>query len=170
MRKSLALIGMMGCGKSTMGALLARQLGAPFTDLDAEIERFEGRTIPDIFEASGDAGFRLCETAALRRVLALSPRVIATGGGIVTRAENVALLREHALVVWLCRPLEAMIADVSSEGRPNLSGGKEERMRALYAAREPLYRAAAHLAFDNGGCPEEAVKRFLQEPLVMRTI
>ena len=164
MRKPIALIGMMGCGKSTMGRLLAQRLGAPFLDLDEEIERFEERTIPEIFAASGDAGFRLCETAALRRALALSPRVIATGGGIVTREENVSLLRERALVVWLCRPLEEMIADVSAEGRPNLAGGKEERMRTLYAVREPLYRAAAQLCFDNRMSPDEAAQQLVQEP------
>ena len=170
MRKSVALIGMMGCGKSTMGRLLAGRLGAPFLDLDEEIERFEGRAIPEIFASSGDAGFRLCETAALRRALALSPRVIATGGGIVTREENVALLRERALVVWLCRPLDAMIADVSAEGRPNLAGGKEERMRTLYAAREPLYRACAHLVFDNSGSPREAAALLAREIESLRQV
>ena len=68
MHKPLFLIGMMGCGKSTMAAQLARLTGMPTLDLDAEIVRREGRSIPDIFAEAGDAGFRLCETAALRAV------------------------------------------------------------------------------------------------------
>ena len=166
MKKHIALIGMMGCGKSTLGALLAKALDVPLCDLDGEIERFEGRSIPDIFAQSGDAGFRLCETAALRRALAGPASVIATGGGIVTRQENIALLREHALVVWLCRPLEDILGSVEQEGRPNLAGDKEERMRTLYAAREPLYRRAAHLAFDNRMPPLQAARLLEQEPQV----
>ena len=170
MNKHLVLIGMMGCGKSTLGALLARRLGAPLCDLDEAIERFEGRSIPDIFAASGDAGFRPCETAALRRALCAPACVLATGGGIVTREENIALLREHALVVWLCRPLEDILQTVEQDGRPNLAGDKEERMRMLYAAREPLYRRAAHLAFDNRLPPDQAVRQLLEEPLLCQIL
>ena len=101
MRKTLFLIGMMGCGKSTMAGQLARLTGTPCLDLDAEIERREGRTIPEIFAADGDAGFRLCETAALRAVCAGVPHIVATGGGIVTRQENIDLMRAHGTVIWL---------------------------------------------------------------------
>lgn len=149
MDRHIFLIGMMGCGKSTIGRLLAGHMGCNFLDLDAEIVRREGRSIPAIFTASGDEGFRLCETAALRTACALPPRIIATGGGVVTREENIALMRAHGLVVWLNRPLEDMIADVRQDTRPNLAGDKAERMRTLFAAREALYRRAAHLAFDN---------------------
>lgn len=149
MDRHIFLIGMMGCGKSTVGHLLAGHMGYDFLDLDAEIVRREGRSIPAIFAASGDDGFRLCETAALRAACALPPRVIATGGGIVTREENIALMRTHGLVVWLNRPLNDMIADVRQDTRPNLAGDKAERMRTLFAAREALYRRAAHLIFDN---------------------
>ncbi len=166
MLKPLFLIGMMGCGKTTLGRELARQTGEALLDLDAEIERFEGRTIPQIFELSGDAGFRVCETAALRRALALPACIVATGGGIVTREENVCLMREHGLVVFLCRPLEHMIANVKQDHRPNLAGDKRERMRTLYAQREPLYRAAAHIAFDNRMPPERAARLLLNEPLI----
>lgn len=158
MEKHVVLIGMMGCGKSTLGRLAAQRLGAPFLDLDEEIVRFEGRSIPEIFAASGEEGFRRCETAALCRALDLSPRVIASGGGIVTRGENVALMRQSATVVWLRRPMEDMLATVEQGTRPNLAGDKEERMRTLYAQREPLYRNAAHLAFDNVAPPQEAAK------------
>ena len=170
MKKHIALIGMMGCGKSTLGALLAKSLGAPLCDLDGEIERFEGRSIPDIFAAAGDAGFRLCETAALRRALSFPPCVLATGGGIVTREENIALLRKHALVVWLHRPLEDMLSSVEQDGRPNLAGDKEERMRTLYAAREPLYRRAAHLIFENRMSPEQSVWQLLEEPRIRQIL
>lgn len=149
MRKTIFLIGMMGCGKSTMARRLSGLLRCPTLDLDEEIVRFEGRAIPEIFDDVGDAGFRLCETAALRRACALEPCVIATGGGIVTREENIALMRENGLVVWLNRPLEDMIADVRQDTRPNLAGDKAERMRTLYAAREPLYARAAHVSFCN---------------------
>ncbi|MGN0776258.1 MAG: shikimate kinase [Candidatus Ventricola sp.] len=149
MDKHIFLIGMMGCGKSTIGRRLSSLLGSAFIDLDSAIEAHEGRTIPEIFAASGDAGFRVCETAALRRACEAPPCVVATGGGIVTREENILLMRGHGLVVWLNRPLEDMIADVRQDTRPNLAGDKEERMRTLFAAREALYRKAAHLEFDN---------------------
>ena len=163
MRKTLFLIGMMGCGKSTMAGQLARLTGTPCLDLDAEIERREGRTIPEIFAADGDAGFRLCETAALRAVCAGTPRIVATGGGIVTRQENIDLMRAHGTVVWLCRPLEDMVRDVRQDTRPNLAGDKAERMRTLYAAREPLYRAAAHIAFSNHMPPLAAAQLLAQQ-------
>ena len=149
MRRHIFLIGMMGCGKSTIGRRLSALLGCSFTDLDDAIVAHEGRSIPEIFADVGDAGFRLCETAALTRACACDPMVVATGGGIVTREENIRLMRENGLVVWLNRPLEDMIADVRQDTRPNLAGDKEERMRTLFAAREMLYRRAAHLEFDN---------------------
>ena len=158
MNRHLFLIGMMGCGKSTLGALLARELHAPLLDLDADIERFEGRSIPAIFADVGDAGFRIAETAALRRACAGSPCIVATGGGIVTREENIALMRESGLVVFLCRPLEDIIAQVRQDTRPNLAGDKAERMRTLYAQREALYRRAAHLCFDNSAPPQQAAR------------
>jgi len=156
MNRRIFLIGMMGCGKSTIGRLLAAKLSCPFIDLDEDIAAFEGRSIPDIFSAVGDAGFRLCETAALRRACSLSPRVIATGGGIVTREENIALMRENGLVIWLNRPIEQILLTVRQDTRPNLAGDKEERMRTLFAQREALYRKAAHAEFDNSAPPEKS--------------
>ena len=156
MNRPIFLIGMMGCGKSTLGRLLCAQLGCPLLDLDEDIAAFEGRSIPDIFAAVGDAGFRLCETAALRRAIKAAPSIVATGGGIVTHEENIALMRENGLVLWLNRPLEDMIASVRQDTRPNLAGDKEERMRTLFAAREALYRNAAHIEFVNRDAPRES--------------
>ncbi|MBP3655840.1 MAG: shikimate kinase [Clostridia bacterium] len=164
MRKHLFLIGMMGCGKSTMAAALAQLTGTPCLDLDEAIVRREGRSIPEIFAGGGDDAFRICETAALRAACAMPPRIIATGGGIITRPENIALMRETGLVVWLCRPLESIIAGVRQDTRPNLAGDKEERMRTLYARREALYRGAAHLLYDNSLPPQQAAKALLALP------
>lgn len=158
MEKTVFLIGMMGCGKSTVGRRLSALTGLPLCDLDEEIERFEGKSIPDLFQEVGDAGFRRCETAALLRACAAGPQVVATGGGIVTREENIAAMRQHGVVIWLCRPLEDMIANVCADNRPMLAGGKEARMRALYAEREALYKRAAHIAFDNSMPPKEAAR------------
>lgn len=157
MDKHIFLIGMMGCGKSTVGRQLAAQLGSAFIDLDDAIEAYEERTIPEIFAAEGDAGFRICETAALRCAIDDDPCVVATGGGIITREENIALMRKAGLVVWLNRPLEDMIANVRQDTRPNLAGDKEERMRTLFAQREALYRRAAHLEFNNQLPPTQSV-------------
>lgn len=163
MVKPILLIGMMGCGKSTLGQMLAKRLGRTFIDLDGEIERREGRSIPDIFAAEGDAGFRRYETAALLDALCADNAVIATGGGIVTREENIAAMREKGLVVWLCRPLEEIIADVRQDTRPNLAGNKEERMRTLYAQREALYQKAAHMCFCNSTPPKKSVQMLEEE-------
>ena len=168
MRRHLFLIGMMGSGKTTMGRELARLLGAAFVDLDERIVEREGKSIPDIFAQKGDAGFRICETEALREVCARTPRVVATGGGIVTRSENISHMKACGVVVLLDRPLEEMIRDVDAEGRPNLSGGKESRMRALYTERNALYRAACDLAFDNSGTPQAAARRLLEQPLLRK--
>jgi len=164
MQRHIFLIGMMGCGKSTVGRGLSEILGCPFIDLDEDIVRFEGSSIPDIFAASGDAGFRLCETAALRRVCESAPCVVATGGGVVTREENIGIMRASGLVVWLNRPLDDMIADVRQDTRPNLAGDKEERMRTLFAAREALYRRAAHMEYDNRLPPRESIAHLSRTP------
>lgn len=163
MVKPILLIGMMGCGKSTLGQMLAKRLGRAFIDLDGEIERREGRSIPDIFAAEGDAGFRKYETAALLDSLCADNAVIATGGGIVTWEENIAAMREKGLVVWLCRPLEEIIADVRQDTRPNLAGNKEERMRTLYAQREALYQKAAHMCFCSSAPPKKSVQMLEEE-------
>ena len=166
MRKHLFLTGMMGSGKTTMGQEISRQLGAAFVDLDEEIVRREGMSIPEIFEKQGEAGFRACETRALEEVCRKAPCVVATGGGIVLKNENVSLMRSAGIVVLLDRPLETMIHDVSAEGRPNLAGGKEERMRTLYAQRLQRYRSTCDLAFDNSGTPFEATRRLMEHPFM----
>ena len=136
--QNIILIGMPGCGKSTLGRLLAEDLGKRFVDSDAEIERMAGKTIPQIFEQDGEEAFRAIETAALDEITRESGVVIATGGGVVTRERNLALLHQNGRVLFLDTPPDAL----PTNGRP-LS--QQKTPAVLYAERLPLYRAAADI-------------------------
>ena len=139
--ENLWLVGMPGVGKTTVGGLLGEALGRPFVDLDAEIERIAGMSIPEIFAAKGEAGFREIEAEAAMTASRGRGTVIATGGGTVLREANRRAMRESGTVVWLQRDLSRL----PTEGRP-LSEAKG--VEKLYAEREPIYRAAAHLEVD----------------------
>lgn len=139
--ENLWLVGMPGVGKTTVGGLLGEALGRPFVDLDAEIERIAGMSIPEIFAAKGEAGFREIEAQAAINASRGRGTVIATGGGTVLRDANRRAMRDTGTVVWLQRDLSRL----PTEGRP-LSDAKG--VEKLYAEREPIYRAAAHLEVD----------------------
>ncbi len=145
--RNLMLIGMPGCGKSTVGRLLAERLGRPFVDLDSEIERLAGHPVPTIFAEEGETGFRRWETQALAAASRESGQIIACGGGIVTRPENEDLMRQNSTIVCLRRPLDRLPTD----GRPLSQAHSPE---ALYRQRAPLYARLADLTADNTGTPE----------------
>lgn len=149
----------MGAGKSTVGRRLARAWGRAFVDLDDAIVAAAGRPIPELFADEGEAGFRDRETAALRAALAEpTPAVVATGGGVVLRDENRALLGDRAVVVWLDAEVEALAARVGDgTGRPLLADTPAERLRALDIARRPLYEAVADLRIDTSGLGADEV-------------
>ncbi len=133
---NITLIGMPGCGKSTIGRSLAAMLNRPFIDTDEETTALLGESIPGFIKRCGEGAFRCAETKALSAISKKSGIVIATGGGIVTQPENYFLLRENSLVFYLNRPL----ADLPTDNRP-LSGhyGVEE----LYRKRRKLYTMCA---------------------------
>ncbi len=153
--QNIILIGMPGCGKSTVGRLLAERLRRPFYDADAEIERELGCDIPTFFARHGEDAFRRAETMILERLGKESGCVIATGGGCVTREENVSLLRQNGTIVWLRRPLDRLPKD----GRP-ISQAND--LGALYAIRQPMYEHFCDFAADNCGTPEETVETILR--------
>jgi shikimate kinase len=143
----LFLIGMMGSGKSTLGRQLARVLRKRFIDADAEIEAQMGVTIATVFEVEGEECFRDREEAVLKRICQEEGVVLATGGGAVIRADNRRLLRENGTVVYLhAEPQTLWNRTKSSRHRPLLrTEDPRATLEVLYAARDPLYREAAHL-------------------------
>jgi XRE family aerobic/anaerobic benzoate catabolism transcriptional regulator len=144
----VALVGLRGAGKSTIGKRLARQLRVPLVELDARIEAAAGLKLSQIFELHGEAYYRRLERETLRRVLEETPAaVIATGGSIVNDRETWRILRERATTVWLRARPEDHWNRVVEQGdqRPMAQNPHAfAELRALLAAREPLYATAAH--------------------------
>ena len=158
---NLILIGMMGCGKSTCGQLLAKRLGRPLVDTDLLIQKRAGRSIPEIFAQEGEAYFRDLEQSIVRELSQRSGLVIATGGGIILREENVRLMRDSGTVIWLNRSPEDIYAKVSMKNRPLGQDGLDAFL-ARAAQREPLYRAAAHLEVLSQSSPMSTVEFILK--------
>lgn len=153
--RNVMLIGMPGSGKSTVGAALAESLGRRLVDVDERIVEMAGCSIPEIFAKDGEEGFRQIEHQALCEVSKESGLVIATGGGVVTRPENLDPMRQNSLIVWLLRDTALLPKD----GRP-LS--QTNSLTEMFKVREPLYRAAADCIADNNGSPEDTVKQILE--------
>lgn len=152
--RPIALIGLSGAGKSSVGRALAQRLSWRLLDTDALIVEAAGRTIEQIFAADGEARFRSMEAEALRKALSEPPCVIATGGGIVLSGENRALLRERAFVAWLDAPTEALLARLRAhdEARPLLAvDDPHARLEGLRAARAALYAEIAAVRVETAG-------------------
>lgn len=147
MSRSLALVGLSGSGKSTVGRMLATALGWPLRDTDAAIVAQQGRPIAAIFADQGEAWFRDLEAEALAEALRDGPAVVATGGGMVLRPANCDLLRQQAYVVWLDASTQTLVARLLAhdEQRPLLAGDMTARLDSLRAKRWPLYQAVADL-------------------------
>lgn len=147
--KNIVLIGMSGCGKTTVGKVLATRLSMRFYDMDKEIEKAAGKTITQIFAEEGEAVFRDYETDCARRIAKRKDGVIATGGGVVLRPENMEVLGENSLIVWLDRSPEEIVGE-ALEDRPLLAADKS-KVGELYQARFPLYQKYGQCAIKNKG-------------------
>ena len=154
---NIALIGMPSSGKTTLGRLLAKQLHRPFVDLDEEIVKADGRSIPDIFAAEGEEGFRARETAQTRRFGKEKGQLLSCGGGVVKRPENLRALRQNGVVLFLDRPVEALAV---GGGRPLSSS--MDALRTMEAQRRPLYLAAADAVIPNTGTLEDTLRAALE--------
>ncbi len=152
--ENIVLVGMPGCGKSTVGKLLAERFNKEFIDADAVIEEQAGMPIPNIFSQSGESGFRAWETKVLSQLGKRSGLVIATGGGCVTRHENYPLLHQNGTIIWLQRDIDLLPTD----GRPLSQAGK---LQEMYAVRKPLYEQFADIIIDNNSDPTDTVNAIL---------
>lgn len=152
--KNIVLIGMPGCGKTTAGKLLAKRLSRQFTDTDEMIEEAEKVTIPEIFSSRGEEYFRQKEHIAAVNAGKTSGRIIATGGGIVTRGENYYPLHQNSYIIWLRRDT----ALLPIEGRPI---SQANNMETLYKKRKPLYEKFADAEVQVSENPEETVNRII---------
>jgi shikimate kinase len=144
------LVGFMGAGKSTVGRALAHRLRWPFRDLDREVERYAGATVPELIEQRGEEAFRVLEHEALERLSARPRAVVATGGGAFCRPENVELMKRTGTCVWLDPPLEVLFERVERSARSRPLFVDRERATALFAARRSWY-GQAHLHIDTTG-------------------
>ena len=152
--QNIVLIGMPGCGKSTIASLLAEQLGRAAVDADQKIEELAGKTIPEIFADDGEAVFRQLETDVLAELGKQSQLVIATGGGCVTQQRNYPLLHQNSIIFWLVRDLDQL----PTEGRP-LS--QIQKLTDMYAVRKPLYEGFSDHIIRNNGTYQETVQQIL---------
>lgn len=165
---NIVLIGMPGSGKSTVGRLLSQRLGMPLVDTDALVEAAANRSILELFAAEGEAAFRDRETAAVRAASALEDTVIATGGGVVLRSENMQALSGTGLVFFRDRAVEDIMGEDHS-GRP-LVGGDRERILQLYTQRIDLYHKYARYTISGTKTAEEAADRIATIYLEERAI
>ena len=158
-RRNIVLVGPMGSGKSHVGRLLAARLGLAFVDVDAWIEAEAGISIPAIFAAEGESGFRERERTMLAEVLALDAQVVASGGGAVLADANRAAMRTAGCVVYLHVEADEQSRRLAGDrNRPLLAvPDRAQRLAELQAVREPLYREVADLVLETGTLHPEAV-------------
>lgn len=151
---------MPGCGKTTLGKKLSSELNMKFYDLDEYIEKREKKSIQDIFK-NGEESFRKIESEVLSEVCNDKPCIIATGGGIIKKHENIDMMKNSGVVIFIDRPLEKIMEDIEIKNRPLLKEGKE-KLKALYNERYELYMKSCHYRLENSKDEKAAIKGILE--------
>lgn len=164
---NIVMVGFMGTGKTSVSRALARKTGWHCLDVDEWVVKKAGRTIPAIFEAEGEEGFRNRETEALREILDGERQIVAGGGGIVLRPENIAIMKARGTVVCLTASPETVFARVGRDSnRPNLNGRRSAAgIAELMEKREMAYREAADLLISTDHKTVDAIAEELRERL-----
>ncbi|MCB1510676.1 MAG: shikimate kinase [Hyphomicrobiaceae bacterium] len=169
--RTIVLVGLMGCGKSSVGRRLAVQLGMTFVDADEEIERAAGHSIPEIFAKYGEEHFRDREAKVIFRILESGPQVLATGGGAFMRADTRDSIRDRGISVWLKADLPVLMQRVSRRSdRPLLrTADPEATMRGLMAERYPVY-AEADITIESRDVSHDVIVSEIVEALQARLV
>jgi shikimate kinase len=148
---NIVLIGYRGTGKSAVGQILAERLGRTLVNMDAEIVKQAGSSIPELVKAAGWEHFRDLETSEARKLAGLDNLVIDCGGGVIEREENIAILQQNARVFWLKADVATIVKRIEGDTqRPSLTSGKTftEEVAEVLDRRTPKYRSAAHCEID----------------------
>ena len=157
--KAVYLCGFMGCGKTTVGKILARKLGCEFYDMDEYIVEREGMKIPEIFAEKGERYFRDTETAAIKE-LAENKGIIACGGGAMLKKENAEIAAENGITVYIDVPFEVCYGRISGDkNRPIVMSNTKEELEFIYDSRIPLYRENSTVTVSGDGTAEEIAER-----------
>lgn len=162
--RTIALVGLMGVGKSTVGRRLARRLGLPFVDGDVEIEEAAKMSVSDIFARLGEAEFRAGEARVMRRLLEGPRRVLATGGGAMLNPETRAVMKARAVTVWMRADLDIVAQRVQRRDTRPLLRGRDplEALTGLAEARYPIYASADLVVDVTGGAHAQAVEAIVR--------
>ena len=158
MKNKVVIIGMPGCGKTTVGKILGEELSLEFVDMDEYIEETTGKTISQIFE-NGEDYFRDIETKACEELIKRDNILISTGGGVIKKPINMEILKNDSIVIFLDRPVENILGDVDVSQRPLLKDGKEKLLK-LYDERYELYKKYADKIIVNDCNIEEVLDKF----------
>jgi shikimate kinase len=165
---AIYLVGFMGCGKSIVGRALADELGWSFIDLDEDIEKRAGASIADVFDIQGEANFRALESEALKNRVQIAragqPQVISLGGGAFTIEENIELVLNHGVTVWLDAPLEVIERRIAEETHRPLARDPV-RMKELFDQRRGAYALADYRIETGEDAPTAIVARIMALPL-----
>lgn len=149
LERHVFLIGMPGCGKSSLGRKVSSMLHIPYVDMDQRISDVVGCTVSDMFERYGEQAFRNAETNTLIQLTRETPSLISTGGGTVLRENNRAIMRNHGVIVLIDRPLEEIMGDIKLDRRPLLAQKGLSEVERLYHERIDIYRSVADFVMDN---------------------
>lgn len=158
--KNIVLIGMPGCGKTTIGKILSEELHMKFCGVDEYIEENTGKTIPEIFQ-KGEEEFRRIEREAVEEISKEKNTVIATGGGVIKSFESIENLRKNGIIVYINRPLENILEDIDTDNRPLIKDEKE-KLYTLYKERYLLYKEYCDYEVMNIGSLHEVVEKIIE--------
>ena len=147
--RHIFLIGMQGCGKSSLGKRVARETGLSFADTDQIVAQSAGGTVNDFFEKYGEETFRRAETNALTALTRARPMLISTGGGTVLNPVNRHIMRSWGRIVLIDRPLEDILSDIKLDRRPTLRDGGLAEVERVYMERYPIYSRLADVTIRN---------------------